>query len=68
MSEQFRVGFSNEEYGWYYFSADSKEHAEELITKLQEGEIYPEELPDFYQKTNGGSDEIISVVEKLGEN
>ena len=68
MSEQFRVGFSNEEYGWYYFSADSKEQAEELIEQLQEGMIDPEELPDFYKKTNGGSDEIISVVENLGDN
>jgi hypothetical protein len=68
MSEQFRVGFSTEEYGWYYFNADSKEHAEELVEQLQEGEIDPEELPDFYKKVNGGGDDIISVVERLGEN
>lgn len=68
MSEQFRVGFSTEEYGWYYFSAESKEQAEELVEQLQEGEIDPEDLPDFYKKTNGGSDDIISVIEHLGEN
>lgn len=68
MSEQFRVGFSTEEYGWYYFSAESKEQAEELVEQLQEGVIDPEELPDFYKKVNGGCDDIISVVENLGDN
>lgn len=65
MSKRFRVGFSEEQYGYYYFDAESVEEAQALIEQLEEGEIDAEELPGFYQKTNGGQHELINPLEEV---
>ena len=35
------------------FSADSREHAEELYRQVVEGDLNPQDLPDFYEKNSG---------------
>jgi hypothetical protein len=65
MSKRFRIGFSQEQYGYYYFNAESVEEAKALIEQLEEGEIEAEELPSFYQKTNGGQHEWINPLEEV---
>lgn len=60
---EFRVGYSQSDYGWYYFEADDIEHARKLIDKVQEGIIEVEELPGVYQRITGGDHEWLSSVE-----
>jgi hypothetical protein len=62
---RFRIGYSEESYGWYYFDADNAEKAQELIELVEEGELEAEELPAFYKKENGGQHEWINDLEEL---
>lgn len=62
---RFRVGFSEENYGYYYFDADNLQHAQELIEQAENYEIDIEELPSFNQKTNGGQWELQKPLEEV---
>lgn len=64
MSKQFRIGFSQSVYGWYYFEADSTEEAQALIEQVDNGEIDADQLPGFYEKTNGYEHEWINPLEE----
>ena len=65
MSKRFKIGFSQDEYGWYYFNAENVEEAQALIEQLEEGEIDVEDLPNFYKKVNGGQHEWINPLEEV---
>jgi hypothetical protein len=41
-----------------WFTADSLEHAEELLRKVQEGEIILEDLPEFFEKHKSGDVQV----------
>lgn len=62
---RFRIGYSEESYGWYYFDADNAEKAQELIELVEEGELDADDLPAFYKKENGGQHEWINDLEEL---
>lgn len=68
MSKQFKIGFSQDEFGWYYFNAESVEEAQALIEQVDEGEIDVEQLPNFYKKVNGGQHEWINSLEEVERN
>ena len=65
MSKRFKIGFSQDEYGWYYFNAENVEEAKALIEQVEEGEIDVEDLPDFYKKVNGGQHDWINSLEEV---
>jgi hypothetical protein len=48
------VWYSTGEYGKAWFTADDMEHAQSLIDQVQEGEMSPEDLPDYIYKVKGG--------------
>jgi hypothetical protein len=62
---RFRIGFSEEAYGYYYFDADNLEQAQQFINEIEEGDRDTDDLPEFYQKTNGGQHEWISDLEEV---
>lgn len=64
MSRQFRIGFSQSVYGWYYFTAETAEEAQALIQQVDDGEIDADQLPGFYEKTNGYEFEWINPLEE----
>lgn len=65
MSKRFRIGYSQDEYGYYYFSAKDLKEAKALIEQLEEGEIDVEDLPDFYNKINGGEHDWVNRLEEV---
>jgi hypothetical protein len=61
---RYRIGFSEEAYGYYYFDADSLEQAQDLIDKVDDGEMDITELPNVYRKENNGEHDWLSDVEE----
>lgn len=64
MSKRFRIGWSQEEYGWYYFNAESIEEAQQLIEQVDNGDIEVEQLPDFYCRVTNGQHEWINRLQE----
>lgn len=62
---RFRIGFSEESYGYYYFTADNLEQAQQLIAQLEDCEIDVADLPEFYEKVNGSQHEWIDPLEEV---
>ena len=62
---RYRVGFSFEQYGYYYFDAESLEQAQDLVEQVERFDIDEEDLPSFNRKINGGQHEWISDVEEV---
>lgn len=62
---RFRIGFNQNEYGYYYFDANSVEEAEKLIEQVQLFEIDVEDLPSFNRKTNGSEHEWLDGLEQV---
>jgi hypothetical protein len=62
---RFRIGYSDESYGWYYFDAENAEQAQELIFLVEEGELDVKKLPAFSHKENGGQHEWINPLEEV---
>ena len=62
---RYRVGFSVEQYGYYYFDAESLEQAQDLVERVERFDIDEDDLPSFYRKVNGGQSEFISDVEEV---
>ena len=50
----YRFQFDEEQYGYVYFDAESKQEAESLLEQVQEYQIDLEELPSFYIKHKHG--------------
>ena len=62
---RFRIGFTEESYGYYYFDAPSIEDAQKLIAQAENFEIDLEDLPAFNRKTNGSQHEWLDALEEV---
>jgi hypothetical protein len=62
---RFRVGFSEEAYGYYYFDAKDMDEALDLMEKVEQFEIDVEDLPAFNRKVNGEQHEWINPLEEV---
>lgn len=60
---RYRFSFSEEQYGYIYFDADSKEEAEALLDQVREYEIDPEDIPSVHKKTRDGQCEYYGLEE-----
>lgn len=58
---RYRFTFSEEQYGYMYFDADSQVEAESLLEQIQNYDIDPEQLPNFFVKHKHGSCEYDSL-------
>lgn len=65
MSKTYMVWYSTGEYGKAWFKADNLEHAESLLDQIDQGELIPEELPDYEYKVKGGDGWEYEGLEEL---
>ncbi len=61
---RYRIGFSEEAYGYYYFDAPNAEEAQRLIDQVEQCELDIEDLPSFNRKTNDSQHEWINPLEE----
>jgi hypothetical protein len=59
----YRITFSEEQYGYIYFSATSQAEAESLLEQVREYEINIEDLPEVVVKVKNGQCEYDSLEE-----
>lgn len=64
MGKKFKIGWSQEEYGWYYFQAENIEQAQKLIESVENGEIEVEDLPNFYCRVTNGQHEWVNRLQE----
>jgi len=60
---RYRFSFSEEEYGFIYFDAESREEAESLLDQIQNYEIDVDDLPSGNKKVKNGQCEYYGVEE-----
>jgi hypothetical protein len=61
--KQYRFDFSEEQYGYVYFSAESLTEAESLLEQIQNYDINPEDLPNALIKHKSGQCEYDNLEE-----
>lgn len=65
MSKQFRIGYTESVSGWYYFDAETLEEAQDLIEKIDNGDLDVNDLPGVVERTNNYESEWITNVEEV---
>jgi hypothetical protein len=59
----YRIDYYEEESGFIYFEAENLKQAQELFEQVQNGEIFDEDLPNFFKKSRNGQNEFHSLEE-----
>lgn len=54
MAKTFMAWYSVGEYGKLWFTAEDEEQAEALLKKVSNGEMSPDDLPDYDSSVKGG--------------
>jgi hypothetical protein len=60
---QYRITFSEEQYGYIYFTATSEAEAQEMLEKVRDYELDIEDLPDVVVKVKNGQCEYDTLEE-----
>lgn len=63
----FQMWYSTGEYGKMWFDAEDIDQARELVEKLEQGEISPDELPGFSSSIKGGDGWEFSDLQEWGD-
>ena len=59
----YRISYYEEDSGYIYFDAKNITEAEELLEKVQNGEMDYEELTNAFRKSRNGQNEFDSLEE-----
>lgn len=66
MSKLYKVPFYEDNAGFIYFEADNIEHAKQLLTDIDEGNSWVDDLPNYERSTkNGQFDVDIECLEEI---
>jgi hypothetical protein len=61
--KEYKVYYREEDFGVFIFQAESLDQANELLNKVKEGDLYLDELPNYYRKNKSFDSDLSDIVE-----
>jgi len=61
--KDYKVYYTEEDSGVFIFQAESLDQANELLNKVKEGDLYLDELPNYYRKNKSFDSNLSDIIE-----